>query len=74
MTLWQAAPWLGVLSDTDMCDKDVVIMQRMTMTNIPTASKGSLLWLLWLERSHLGGVLEKREASWAIAQFLSRAS
>ena len=31
MTLWQAAPWLGVLSDTDLCDKDVVIVQRCVL-------------------------------------------
>ena len=48
MTLWQPASWLCVLNITDMCDKDVVIMQRMTMTNISTASKalyrGCVVW------------------------------
>ena len=26
-TLWQTAKWLGALDDTDMCDKDVMIMR-----------------------------------------------
>ena len=26
VTLWQAAKWMGALDDTDICNKDVVIM------------------------------------------------
>ena len=29
VTLWQAAMWVGALDDTDMCDKDVVIIRLL---------------------------------------------
>ena len=72
----QAVKWLGAQDDTDMCDKDVVIMKLLRMTNTATALQRRALWMRCSERSEpvkLGCVLEKSEASWAIAQFSSRA-
>ena len=34
VTLWQVAKWLAALDDTDMRDKDVVIMRLLGMTSI----------------------------------------
>ena len=71
VTLEQAAKWLGAQDDTDMCDKDVVIMKLLRMTNTATALQRRALWIRCSERSEpvkLGCVLEKSEASWAMAQ------
>ena len=68
VTLWQAAKWLGVLEDTDMCDKDVVVMKFMRMTNMATGLQCGVSRMRCLERSEpvkLGCVLEMSEASWA---------
>ena len=76
VTLWQAAMWVGALDDTDMCDVDVVIMRLLGMASTATAARRRVLWMRCMEGTELvklGGVLEKSEASWAIAQFSSRA-
>ena len=76
VTLWQAAMWVGALDDTDMCDMDVVIMRLLGMASTATAARRRVLWMRCVEGTELvklGGVLEKSEASWAIAQFSSRA-
>ena len=73
--LWQEAKWVGALDNTDMCDEDVVIMRLLGIASTATASQCSVLWMRCVERSEpvmLGCVLDRSEASWAIAQFSSR--
>ena len=60
----------GEMTLPDMCDKDVVIINLLKMTNTVTASQCRALWMRCLERSELvklGCVLETSEASWAFA-------
>ena len=67
---------VGALDDTDMCDEDVVIVRLVGMASTATAALCRVLWTRCVERSELvrlGCVLEKCEASWAVAQFSSRA-
>ena len=65
VTLWQATKWLGALNDTDMCDKDVVVVKLMKMTFTATALYCGVLWMRCLARSEpvkLVLVLAKSEA------------
>ena len=67
---------MGALDDTDMCDKDVGIRRLLGMTSTATAAQCRVLWMRCVEGSELvmrACVLEKSEASWAIAQLSSRA-
>ena len=46
VALRQAAKWLGALDDTDMFDKDVVIVRLLGMTSTASASQccGCVVW------------------------------
>ena len=64
-----------MLDVADLGDKDVVIMTLIMRTNIATALQCRVMWP-YLARSELVNpcVLERSEASWAVAQVSSRAS
>ena len=67
---------MGALDDTNMFDNDVVVKRLLGMASRATAAQCRVLWMRRVERSEsvgLGCVPEKSEASWAIAQFSSRA-
>ena len=72
VALWQVAKWVGAMDDTDMCDKDAVILRLLGMASTATGAQCSVLWTRCVVRSdpvRLGCVLEKSQASRAIAQW-----